>query len=93
MAQAGETILPATTPTDALLSSLGINKKADDVDELYVVPTKDKDGLDVKGKYFLVNTSGKVINSKSKNKDGNDYYYVVEKAGKVGNIVAIYTEK
>ena len=93
VAQAGETILPATTPTDALLSSLGINKKADDVDELYVVPTKDKDGLDVKGKYFLVNTSGKVINSKSKNKDGNDYYYVVEKAGKVGNIVAIYTEK
>ena len=93
VAPAGETILPATTPTDALLSSLGINKKADDVDELYVVPTKDKDGLDVKGKYFLVNTSGKVINSKSKNKDGNDYYYVVEKAGKVGNIVAIYTEK
>lgn len=39
--------------------------------------------------FFLVNTSGKVIDSKSKNKDGNDYYYVVQKGGK---IVAVYVE-
>ena len=40
-------------------------------------------------KYFLVNTSGKVIDSKSKNKDGNDYQYVVAKGGK---ILGIYVE-
>ena len=39
--------------------------------------------------FFLVNTSGKVIDSKSKNRDGNDYYYVVQKGGK---IVAVYVE-
>ena len=39
--------------------------------------------------FFLVNTSGKVIDSTSKNKDGNDYYYVVNKGGK---IAAVYVE-
>jgi len=33
--------------------------------------------------YFLVNTSGKVTDSKSKNKDGNDFQYVVAKGGKI----------
>ena len=71
-----------------ILSDANINKKLADLKEVYIpkaeLSTKD---------YFLVGTSGKVVDSKSRNKDGNDYYYVVEKAGKVGNIVAIYTEK
>lgn len=35
---------------------------------------------------------GKVIDTNSKNKDGNDYYYVVQKNGKTGKIVAVYVE-
>ena len=35
---------------------------------------------------FLVNTSGKVIDSKGKNKDGSDYYYVTDNSGKITNI-------
>ena len=67
------------------LDSYGITKKADDIDELYLVKDKaDKDA------YKLVNTSGKIIDKKSKNKDGNDYYYTV---GSNGQILAIYTEK
>ena len=74
-------------PAKENLSALGINKKADDIDELYVI--KNIAGAD-HNKYFLVNTSGKVIDSKSRNKDGNDYYYTVDGSG---NILAIYTEK
>ena len=33
--------------------------------------------------FFLVNTSGKVIDTKSKNKDGNDYNFVVSKGGSI----------
>ena len=72
------------------LSKLNITKSADNIDELYVIPTKDDNQQDVKGKYFLVNTSGKVIDSKSRNKDGNDYYYAI---GSKGEILVIYTEK
>ena len=72
------------------LSSLGISKKADDIDELYVIPATDKDGKATKNTYSLVNTAGKVIKSKSKNKDGNDYYYSVDSNGL---IMAVYTEK
>ncbi|WP_367942903.1 argininosuccinate lyase [Enterocloster citroniae] len=79
------------------LKAVGINKKIDDISELYIfketkTDSKGKDttsyGVD-KNKYFLVNTSGKVIDSKSKNKDGNDYQYVVAKGGQ---ILAIYVE-
>ena len=56
---------------------------------MYVIPEKDDNNQAVKGKYFIVNTSGKVIDSKSKNKDGNDYYYVIKKGGQ---IAAIYAE-
>ena len=43
--------------------------------------------------YLLVNTSGKVIDGKSKSKDGNDYYYVTEKKSNGTNcIVAVYVE-
>lgn len=89
-----------TTPTDSQLKGLGISRKADDIDEFYLVPsqaggasTGAGDTRTVAGNYFLINTSGKIINSNSKNKDGSDYYYVVQKSGKLGKIVAIYTEK
>ena len=67
------------------LSNYGITKKASDIDELYLV--KDKADKDV---YKLVNTSGKIVDKKSRNKDGNDYYYTVDKNGQ---ILAIYTEQ
>ena len=68
------------------IAKLGLNKKVDDIKELYII--NDGKGMDT-DKYFLVNTSGKVIDSKSKNKDGNDYQYVVAKGGK---ILGIYVE-
>ena len=68
------------------ISKLGLNKKVDDIKELYII--NDGKGVDTK-EYFLVNTSGKVIDSKSKNKDGNDFQYVVAKGG---NILGIYVE-
>ena len=67
--------------TDADLTAAHINKKAADVSEFYVVN-------DAADKFDLVNTSGKVITSNGKNKDGNDYNYVIN--GK--KIVAIYVE-
>ena len=79
-----------TAPSSVKLSDYGISKKADDVDELYIIPEKDANGDKVAGKYFLVNTSGTVVKSKSRNKDGNDYYDCVNNSG---NIIAIYTEK
>ena len=39
-----------------------------------------------KAEYVLVNTSGKVIDSKGKNKDGNDYYYVTDSKGVITNV-------
>ena len=70
----------------AALKKLGVNKDAKDLSELYIMEYNDKAPADA---FFLVNTSGKVIDSKSKNKDGNDYYYVVNKGGK---IAAVYVE-
>ena len=63
-----------------------VSKKAKDLKEAYVLDSTDtKDGVE----YILVNTSGKVIDSNSKNKDGNDYYYVVKKGG---TIEGVYVE-
>ena len=70
---------------DTVLSGLGINKKTDDVAELYVPDT----ALITADDYFLINTSGKVMDSKGKSKDGDDYYYVVNNK----KVVAIYLEK
>ena len=71
----------------AKLQELGVNKKVDDLAELYLFDNVDSES------YFLVNTSGKVIDTNSKSKDGNDYVYVVKKNGaKPGKIVAIYVE-
>ena len=70
---------------------LAINKKADDIQENAVIirDVRNTDGTTklsmvlIQTSYFLVNTSGKVIDSKSKNKDGNDYQFVVAKGGKL----------
>ncbi|MCG4749498.1 argininosuccinate lyase, partial [Enterocloster aldenensis] len=68
-----------------ILSDANINKKLADLKEVYIpkaeLSTKD---------YFLVGTSGKVVDSKSRNKDGNDYYYTVNK--KDGSVAGIYVE-
>ena len=66
------------------LGALGITRKAEDIDELYIIPEYAKD------QYTLVNTSGKIIDRKSRNKDGNDFIYCVNASGV---IKAIYTEQ
>ncbi|MDM8299157.1 MAG: argininosuccinate lyase [Enterocloster aldenensis] len=68
-----------------ILSDANINKKLADLKEVYIPKTE----LSTK-KYFLVGTSGKVVDSKSRNKDGNDYYYTVNK--KDGSVAGIYVE-
>ena len=73
------------------IKALGINKKADDIQEMFVIrdaATKKDVGTKM-ADYFLVNTSGKVIDSKSKNKDGNDWQFVVSKGG---SILGAYVE-
>ena len=59
-----------------------VSKKAEDLKEAYTVTTPSAD-------YFLVNTSGSVIDKKSKSKDGDDYVYVTAKGGK---ILGVYVE-
>ena len=74
-------------PADASsvdLGALGITRKAEDIDELYIIPGYTED------QYTLVNTSGKIIDRKSRNKDGNDFIYCVNASGV---IKAIYTEQ
>ena len=88
LAEFGMTTDNKTVPSSVNLSALGISKKADDIDELYVIPTKDDDNKTTKDTYVLINTSGKTVTKDSRNKDGNDYYYVVDG----GRITAIYTE-
>ena len=63
-----------------------VSKKVDDIKEAYAVvnPTAD---------YFLVNTSGSVVDKSSKSKDGDDYVYVTKKENGVGKIVGVYVEK
>ena len=89
------------TKTDVLGSNEGntpINtgnnttKKAEDLSEAYTIAYNGTVS-GVQYDYILVNTSGKVINTKSKNKDGNDYYYVTKKLSSGENaIVAVYVE-
>lgn len=68
---------------DAYLKTIGVNKKKGDIAELYVVSE-----TTAVGDFDLVNTSGKIISNNGKNKDGNDYYYVI----KDKKISAIYVE-
>ncbi len=72
---------------ESVLKTIGLNKKPEDIKELYVI----NDGKNVASykTYFLVNTSGKIINSNSKNTDGSDYRYLVEKNS---GIRAVYVE-
>ena len=76
-------------------SRINVNKDADDLAELYIIDyDSDTSSYAFSSEdYFLVNTSGKVIDTNSKSKDGNDYVYVTKKNGsKPGQIVAIYVE-
>ena len=59
-----------------------VTKKAEDLKEAYTVSTPSAD-------YFLVNTSGSLVDKKSKSKDGDDYVYVTAKGGK---ILGVYVE-
>ena len=81
----------STDITEENLEALGVNKKPADIQEIAVITrdvtnadgtTSTKNGTDP-DEFFLVNTSGKVIDSKSKNKDGNDYQFVVAKGGAI----------
>ena len=76
-----------------------MNQDADELDELYVFYPKQEEGepaledndniaLDEK-EYFLVNTSGRVVDKESRSRDGNDYYFVTNDDGA---ICAIYLE-
>ena len=75
------------------LKELGVNKDADDLSELYIINKGDNGYLLNNEDFFLVNTSGKVIDTNSKSKDGSDYVFVTKKAGsEPGQIVAVYVE-
>ena len=77
------------TDADKAIAALDINKKAEDLQEVVAFVANDGTvGLD-QNEFFLVNTSGKMIDSKSKNKDGNDYNFVVAKGG---SILGYYVE-
>ena len=74
----------ATVKDPAEKVKIGNNseKKAEDLSEAYTIDLKNV----VNHEYVLVNTSGKVIDSKGKNKDGNDYYYVTDSKGVITNV-------
>ncbi|RJW46160.1 argininosuccinate lyase [Clostridiales bacterium TF09-2AC] len=80
--------LTAKTPAEkeAALKKVDVNKKGEDIKDLYII--NDSKGLSA-NEFFLVNTSGKVIDSKTKSKDGNDFVFVTKKGGE---ILAIYSE-
>lgn len=75
-----------------------VTKKNKDLAEAYNLPDgvdtvttdeRDSDGTGIVRKYYLVNSSGKIIDSNAKNKDGNDYYIVTSKTK---GIVGVYLE-
>ena len=76
---------------DSILKAANINKDLEDLREVYIFGTKDENGnfkaseLNTKD-YFLVNTSGKVLDSKGRHKDGSDYYYALTGSGKIAGI-------
>ena len=79
---------------DAVNIGNGNTKKAEDLSEAYSITYKtEANSKGDKKEYILVNTSGKIVDGKGKNKDGSDYYYVTEKkANGENSIVAIYVE-
>ena len=76
---------------DSILKAANINKDLEDLREVYIFGTKDDNSnfkaseLNTKD-YFLVNTSGKVFDSKGRHKDGSDYYYALTSGGKIAGI-------
>ena len=78
------------TTTDVLAGKEGatkvtvgdVTKKAEDLKEAWTVNDPSTD-------YFLVNTSGSVVDKKSKSKDCDDYVFVTAKGGK---ILGVYVE-
>ena len=87
---AQDDVLESNTAVDADGKiDLGNNnkKKAEDISEAYTIRYKAYGSSDMTThEYFLVNTSGKVIDNRGKNKDGSDYYYVTDNSGKITNI-------
>ena len=71
---------------DAVNIGNGNTKKAEDLSEAYSITYKDKDAKGDKKEYILVNTSGKIVDGKGKNKDGSDYYYVTDSKGVITNV-------
>ena len=70
----------------------GNTKKAEDLSEAYTI-NYEGTNKNTAYEYILVNTSGKVVDTKTKSKDGSDYYYVTKKtAGGENAIVAVYVE-
>ena len=86
--------------TDDMGDEFGIsnlNQDAGDLDELYILrntttnaagETRTSVGLD-EDEFFLVNTSGRVVDNRGRSRDGNDYYFVT---GSNGQILAVYLE-
>ena len=75
-----------------------LNKDKEDLDELYVFnATFNNNDTDAKvasrgelgDSYFLVNTSGRVVDKSGRSRDGSDYYFIT---GSNGHIQAIYLE-
>lgn len=75
-----------------------VTKKNKDLAEAYNLPDgvntvtideRDSEGRGTVRKYYLINSSGKIIDSNAKNKDGNDYYIVTSKTN---GIVGVYLE-
>ena len=89
-AAAFKAAIGAANTTDALAGKSGsdkitigdVTKKAEDLKEAWTVNTPTDS-------YFLVNTSGTVVDKKSKSKDGDDYVFVTDRNGK---IVGVYVE-
>lgn len=75
-----------------------VTKKNKDLAEAYNLPDgvdtvttdeRDSEGRGTVRKYYLVNSSGKIIDSNAKSRDGNDYYIVTSKTK---GIVGVYLE-
>ena len=86
--------LTGKTEKDPVSVGNGNTKKAEDLSEAYTIDySKLTFDANTKKEYILVNTSGKIIDGKSKSKDGNDYNYVTKKTASGENgIVAVYVE-
>ena len=76
-----------------LLEDANINKDLEDLDEVYIFYTGEDGSEEVSAidtsKYFVVNTSGKVSDSKGRHKDGNDFVYALTTGG---DIAGVYVE-